>query len=298
MTPMSKILFAGLALTALLISWQVVSMSKRDLWRPGHHIKVSRHFECNKNNANNVTIGFTDNQGEFISKAKGDPEGSPIAKSIFVSIAAFRDVEANITLHSLFAKAAVPERVFVGLICQADPNKEKEICLPHFSWDETCGTQSWCPSDNIRSRTFRSEYAKGPTYARHLASLLYRGEDYFMMIDSHNRFVSNWDEVIIDEHDKTGNMKSVLTTYPQAINEKDETKETPAIAYLCALGKNGGWTAGFPGPFWANTYVGASYPKPQPYLGAGLVFGPGRMVCISVIYFFKWVCGFENYKNN
>eukprot|EP01060_Flectonema_neradi_P000740 TRINITY_DN10461_c0_g1_i1.p1 TRINITY_DN10461_c0_g1~~TRINITY_DN10461_c0_g1_i1.p1 ORF type:complete len:285 (+),score=21.84 TRINITY_DN10461_c0_g1_i1:65-919(+) len=281
MTSVSRMLLV-LALTAVLVTWQVVSMTKRDLWRPGGGGHIRMFHSCDKHSSNNVTIGYTGNQGDFIAKAKGDTEGT-VAKSIFVSIAAFRDVEANATLHSLFAKAAIPERVFVGLICQVDPSKQSEICLPNFSWDEMCGTQPWCPTDNIRFRTFNSDYAKGPTFARHLASLLYRGEDYFMMIDSHNRFVTNWDEVVIAEHAKTGNIKSVLTTYPQAINEKDETKETKAIAYLCALGKNGGWTAGFPGPFWANTYSGASYPKPQPYLGAGLVFGPGSMVCFNFI---------------
>ncbi|KAJ9461528.1 [Skp1-protein]-hydroxyproline N-acetylglucosaminyltransferase [Diplonema papillatum] len=202
--------------------------------------------------------------------------------TIFVSVAAFRDVETNATLHSLFSRALYPQRVFVGLVCQVDWNNPAELCVPPKVWEQECGTQEWCPMDQIRMRTFDAGRARGPTFARHLASLLYRGEDYFMMIDSHNRFVKHWDQVVIDEHAKTGRMNSVLTTYPMAINPKDEEVEERSIAFLCALGKNAGWTSGFPGPYWANSYRAARYPKPQPYLGAGLVFGPGRMVCALV----------------
>eukprot|EP01061_Rhynchopus_euleeides_P001672 TRINITY_DN11222_c0_g1_i2.p1 TRINITY_DN11222_c0_g1~~TRINITY_DN11222_c0_g1_i2.p1 ORF type:complete len:460 (+),score=136.86 TRINITY_DN11222_c0_g1_i2:174-1553(+) len=214
--------------------------------------------------------------GETLAKPHKNKDGLP---TIFVSVAAFRDQETNITLHSLFARAAHPERVFVGLICQMSFLVPNEQCLYPGSWDTQCGNDAWCPTDNIISRTFDAKHSKGPTYARYLASLLYRGEDYFMMIDSHNRFVRNWDEVILSQHAKTGKIKSVLSTYPMAINLKDESKEEVGVAYLCSLGTHGGgWTAGFPGPYWANTYHPSDYPKPQPYIGAGLVFGPGSMV--------------------
>ncbi len=43
--------------------------------------------------------------------------------------------------------------------------------------------------DQIRTITIPFADAKGPTNARHLAATLYRGEDYFMQIDSHTSFI-------------------------------------------------------------------------------------------------------------
>eukprot|EP01064_Diplonema_japonicum_P037116 TRINITY_DN8617_c2_g1_i1.p1 TRINITY_DN8617_c2_g1~~TRINITY_DN8617_c2_g1_i1.p1 ORF type:complete len:506 (+),score=38.85 TRINITY_DN8617_c2_g1_i1:73-1518(+) len=251
----------------VLCGWQVGVLSRMsgEVVRPGRGF--GRH-----------TSTKTRKEGDALAVIPGNAKNFDPPETIFVSIAAFRDVETNSTLHSMFARAKLPQRIHVGLICQVDLSRPNETCLFPGAWDSDCGTQEWCPSDNIRGRTFSAEHAKGPTFARHLASLLYRGEDYFMMIDSHNRFVKNWDEVIIGEYKKTGETKSVLSTYPMGINPKDEEVEDSAIAYLCALGKTHGWTAGFPGPYWANSFRPAKYPKPQPYIGAGLVFGPGQMV--------------------
>lgn len=43
---------------------------------------------------------------------------------IFVSIAAFRDEECQWTLRDLFIKAAQPQRVFVGVVWQVDPQAD------------------------------------------------------------------------------------------------------------------------------------------------------------------------------
>eukprot|EP01065_Artemidia_motanka_P015964 TRINITY_DN19689_c0_g1_i1.p1 TRINITY_DN19689_c0_g1~~TRINITY_DN19689_c0_g1_i1.p1 ORF type:complete len:322 (+),score=46.62 TRINITY_DN19689_c0_g1_i1:581-1546(+) len=98
------------------------------------------------------------------------------------------------------------------------------------------------------------------------------------MIDAHNKFVRGWDSVLIDQHNRTGRAKSVLSTYPMALTPLTEAHGSPTAAYLCALGKSGGWTSGFPGPFWANGYRESRWPKPSPYIGAGLMFGPGSIL--------------------
>ncbi len=50
-----------------------------------------------------------------------------------------------------------------------------------------CSGLPW--GDHIRSITVPFADAKGPTNARHMAASLYRGEDYFMQIDSHTTFI-------------------------------------------------------------------------------------------------------------
>jgi hypothetical protein len=44
-----------------------------------------------------------------------------------------------------------------------------------------------------------ADEATGPCFARHVTQSLYRGEDYFLSLDSHMRMVQNWDELLIEE---------------------------------------------------------------------------------------------------
>jgi hypothetical protein len=43
---------------------------------------------------------------------------------------------------------------------------------------------------------------------------LWRGEDYFLQIDSHHRFVRDWDMKLIELARRTGSPKLILSTYP------------------------------------------------------------------------------------
>jgi len=53
----------------------------------------------------------------------------------------------------------------------------------------------------------------GPVFARHLANRMYRGEYFAMQVDSHVRFVANWDEDLIQQWISTGNEMAVISTY-------------------------------------------------------------------------------------
>ena len=137
-------------------------------------------------------------------------------------------------------------------------------------------------------RTFHASKAKGPTHARSLAAAMYRGEDFFMMIDAHNRFVQDWDMKIINDVHKCPSKKCVLSCYPQGLNNSNPENPHPlgtppgtpledfaSVSFLCAgefhersIIKNQR----------ASTVPMSVYPRPQPYTGAGLLFGPGRMI--------------------
>ena len=147
-------------------------------------------------------------------------------ETIFISVASYRDPVCSVTLNSIYDNAAKPENVFVG-ICQQ--NKEgDEDCL------NTIDKNKKISKDNIRIMRVGYKEAKGPTYARYLCSTLYKDEEYFMQIDSHSKFVPNWDTKCInmikklkDEHKVK---KPLLSHYPNEINmhkdydEKDENK--------------------------------------------------------------------------
>jgi hypothetical protein len=84
----------------------------------------------------------------------------------------------------------------VGLVWQYDPATDTAIPVS---------------DPRIRCMTLHAKDARGPCYARRLAQLLYRNEDYILQIDSHMRFRRNWDTYLIEQLPPG---KSLLTTYP------------------------------------------------------------------------------------
>jgi [Skp1-protein]-hydroxyproline N-acetylglucosaminyltransferase len=130
--------------------------------------------------------------------------------SIFVSVASYRDSECSNTLRDLFEKASRPERVFVGLVEQ---NK-------HF--DKQCEVDSKY-SNNVRRIRLRYNQARGPCYARYLASCLYQGETFFFQIDSHTKFDHNWDtDLIAMIREMPSN--AVISNYPVSWSERGTPK--------------------------------------------------------------------------
>lgn len=105
--------------------------------------------------------------------------------TIFVSIASYRDSEIIPTINSIIENASLPHRIYVGLVFQSSNEEydvfERSSSLP-LPWANT----------NLRKIYLHYQDATGPCYARYLAQSLYRGEDYFLQIDSHMRFRKKW----------------------------------------------------------------------------------------------------------
>jgi [Skp1-protein]-hydroxyproline N-acetylglucosaminyltransferase len=127
--------------------------------------------------------------------------------TIFVSIASYRDDICNLTLKSLYEMASKPENIYVG-ICQQ--NKKEDLdCYNNFD------------NKNVRMIRIPHYEAKGPTYARYLCSTLWNGEEYYLQIDSHSKFIKDWDVKCIDmiKKLKQNIKKPVLSHYPREIKE-------------------------------------------------------------------------------
>eukprot|EP01063_Lacrimia_lanifica_P004150 TRINITY_DN12317_c0_g1_i1.p1 TRINITY_DN12317_c0_g1~~TRINITY_DN12317_c0_g1_i1.p1 ORF type:complete len:583 (+),score=172.82 TRINITY_DN12317_c0_g1_i1:84-1832(+) len=214
-------------------------------------------------------------------------DGEP---TIFVSIAAFRDADCHNTIDHLYATAKFPRRVFAGVVCQRREGEPEEACVGDYAPCQQAAEGEFCLTDQIRQRTFDAAESKGPTHARAIAASMYRGEDFFFMMDAHSRFVTHWDVKIVEEHAKCTmtSPKCVLSAYPMGVELADPAHPrplgTPAgtpldgfdqVPHLCnsvfhkhAVLKNKE----------ALTSPGTYWPRPQPYTGAGLLFGPGKML--------------------
>ncbi|MAI13356.1 MAG: hypothetical protein CMM15_05010 [Rhodospirillaceae bacterium] len=140
-------------------------------------------------------------------------------KTIFVSIASFRDTLCSRTIRSMFDMAKYPSRIFAGICEQNDPSAKDEICKIVEKY-----------GSNIRKLTLHYQQAKGPTLARYYCSTLYRGEDFFLQIDSHTLFVQDWDEICIEMlksvEAQQKIQKVILSHYP---SEDKRYEERPAI---------------------------------------------------------------------
>jgi len=154
--------------------------------------------------------------------------------SIFLSIASYRDPQCRDTVRHAFERAERPEKIAVGIVQQ---NCVKN-CTTGTGWGKTrrifptipdvdC-IQEFCASDlgrphcaagRVRILRVTELEALGPFFARFLNSKLWRGETYYMQIDSHIGFRSGWDNTLVEMIKKTPSYPhSVISNYPQIGN--------------------------------------------------------------------------------
>ncbi len=144
--------------------------------------------------------------------------------TIFVSVASYRDNECSMTLDTIFNNADYPELVFVGVCEQNKAGMKDELCLSNKVMKY---------KNNIRITTMDHKDAKGPTYARYYCSELWRGEQYYLQIDSHTTFVKGWDTTLINmitqiKSNPNESIKPVLSVYPPT-KEQMEIKGYPEM---------------------------------------------------------------------
>jgi hypothetical protein len=129
-------------------------------------------------------------------------------KSIFINIAGYHDYELPKTINNLIQKSSGKYNLFFG-VHSVFENKDN-IDIPAL--------------DNIRYISSKAPANLSPGVGRYMAHTLYNNEDYYMVIDSHSRFIENWDDILVNDiiyYQSIGHEKPVLTCYP-AMYEYDE----------------------------------------------------------------------------
>jgi [Skp1-protein]-hydroxyproline N-acetylglucosaminyltransferase len=179
-------------------------------------------------------------------------------KTVFVSLASYRDALCPETLKSLYENAKNPGRVFVGICQQNDASQDadcKRTADPNVPMSQV--------------RILRLDYleAKGPTHARYLCSTLFEGEDYFLQIDAHCKFAKNWDAKLIrmiTDLKAAGVEKPLLSHYTPDIGSHGNPPKQ--ITTICKA---------FFNPKGMISFEGAGHrdPKPLPELNAFIAGG-------------------------
>lgn len=132
---------------------------------------------------------------------------------IFVSIASYRDPQLFPTVEDLFLNAKEPNKLRV-VICEQIAPEDKCADFSNFKY-----------KNNIKVITIPHSQVPGVCYIRNLIQKYYSGEDYYLQLDSHHRFVKNWDEICINmlTELKKESDKPLLTAYLPSFNpETDE----------------------------------------------------------------------------
>lgn len=118
--------------------------------------------------------------------------------SIFVQIASFNDKELLKTVNDCLLKSSGTNEIYFGI---------------HECYIES---KTLFNNKNISISYSKAPENLGVGVSRYLANKFYNGEDFYLQIDSHSRFVNNWDTICINNLNKyadTGN-KCILTSYP------------------------------------------------------------------------------------
>jgi len=128
---------------------------------------------------------------------------------IFVQIASYRDPELLPTIKDCIAKAKYPERLTFG------------ICWQHSEDDEWDTLDEYKDNPAFTIMDVKWNESLGLCWARHHIQKMYKGEEYTMQIDSHHRFVQDWDEEMIEMLKLTGSPKPILTAYAGMYDPKE-----------------------------------------------------------------------------
>lgn len=119
--------------------------------------------------------------------------------SIFVQISAYQDHELHKTIKDCIEKSSGNNELHFGINLVF---KEEDIFIPCVP--------------NLKVQTSKAPANLGVGIGRYIANKFYDGQDFYLQVDAHTRFIKNWDKIIIDNYNlyKAEGCNPVLTAYP------------------------------------------------------------------------------------
>lgn len=118
--------------------------------------------------------------------------------TVFVAIASYRDPQLVPTITDCLAKARHPEELRFG------------ICWQHGT-DE--GPLPFQDDPRFRILDVDWRHSQGACWARAETMKLWRGEPFFLQLDSHHRFVQDWDARLFHHAERSGSARPIVTAY-------------------------------------------------------------------------------------
>jgi len=132
-----------------------------------------------------------------------------INKNICVSICSYRDPDVYNTIHSLLENASNYKNIFINVYIQDSLNNfvKSLFCIKNIY------------RENVFIKTTSYKDAKGPLYARqYIIKNMISGKNnfckYYLQLDSHMRFIPNWDTILIKNYENLYPEKKIISYYP------------------------------------------------------------------------------------
>jgi hypothetical protein len=162
--------------------------------------------------------------------SSASPQKESMSVSLFVSVAAYQDVDLWPTLVNAAAMAHRPAALHLSVLEQSQTPSS-----PPEGLSRTVGRISYLHLDH--------RYSRGPCWARSMISTYVRDEAYFLQIDSHMRFDAGWDVTLVDALESLNRTspRSIISTYPCAFELIDnEVVKKPIPGHALVLKPNHG----------------------------------------------------------
>lgn len=188
---------------------------------------------------------------------------------IFIQIAAYRDPELIPTINDCLSKAKFPENLVFSIAWQHSSDD---------AWDNLDAF-----ANDFRFKIIDIDYkeSRGACWARNRLQQQYDDEEYTLQLDSHHRFVENWDQELIAMYDQLrskGHEKPLLTSYAPSFNPKNDPAERTMVPYKMNFDKFIPEGAVFFLPATMDNHKTLTEPIPARFYSAHFAFTGGDFV--------------------
>jgi len=188
-------------------------------------------------------------------------------KKIFISIASYRDPELIPTIEDCIKNAKNPENLVFSIAWQ------------HSKDDSFDDLSVYKDDKRFKIIDIPYEESKGACWARNRVQENYNGEDYYLQLDSHHRFIPNWDAEcikMIQKLKKKGFSKPLLTGYVSSYDPSNDPGSRIMQPWRMAFDRYIPEGAIFFLPEQIPDYEKLKEPIPARFLSAHFIFTVGQ----------------------
>ena len=151
------------------------------------------------------------------SRIRGTAEAMQFGLQFAKAEAVARNTRVRFQLTDTLDNACVASLNGLNWVVNLDPNAAPDQVEGNCGTPANDGAPPFILQTRpcqVRTIEVHASESKGACWARHKVQSLWQGEDYYLQIDSHMRFVQGWDEILIAMLEQCDSPKPVLSTYP------------------------------------------------------------------------------------
>lgn len=189
------------------------------------------------------------------------------SRTIFLHLPAYRDPELIPTIEDALANAEHPERIHFGIFRQYNPDDGFDDLTKY--------------KDDPRFKIEEINYtkAKGLPYARALINdKLLTDEDFVCQLDSHHRFIKNWDTTLINWYDElvADGYNPIIGGYSPMYNPFNDPEERVQEPWMSQAACFYPFGTIFIRPGATPNWQDLKKPYPARFLSGHFAFGPNK----------------------